>query len=689
MKKSLLSLALIPLIYACGSDSSDDPQVTPPVTPPPTEEPLESGVLLDSAVINIGYTRTTEGGETISGVTDDDGTFEYEVGDSIVFTIGAVSFPSVTPAAILTPLEIFAAESALDPAVLNAIRLLQTLDQDGDPSNGITITDTAKESATSAIDFTQSVEDFENSAEVIALISSGGQDEATVELVSGGDALAHFNQTLQQNELSDVAFEADFINDKRFAVWGFEHPIASILLSSDGSGEAQYAPTESNNYALDQTMMVSWQVDESGRLSLDFGSDDSASNWLITPIEFSDDSDAVEIALEASGASDEDDFSEVAQLLVPAIDISGQWQVSRMLSVCPEMMVDTATVGVRYDENSGYQADVDYQDKFMLAIDDNQAISCQSVMNDMANDALMFEEPMMLSLADLNQHLGDDSSRFVQTVDADTFIIFGSGFDPLQNAYSYSEYWTRTATEAPAPEPEPIELQGTWYQKDGSDSISIITFVDDEVYLQADFDPQGHQGMEWGLFALSGANELYQTSDFYDDNDSAGLSDAGVCGEQSGGDVVVVESTANNELSLSVTAFEQCADEQAESDSVVFMKLAGSDSLVGTWVYDSGENLNSVESFVLAFTFFDDGNYVHYEVNPEGEGGAGMEFGQYSVDSETSELLVSAVNDLNGDIGLNPESDALITVQEVTATRLTLEVTEDGATEQLFFNRVN
>jgi hypothetical protein len=79
--------------------------------------------------------------------------------------------------------------------VVNMIRLLQTLDQDGDPENGIFITDTARSSATQ-VEFDLSEADFAASLAVTILIMNGGQDETVVDLVDRDNALEHFNQTL-------------------------------------------------------------------------------------------------------------------------------------------------------------------------------------------------------------------------------------------------------------------------------------------------------------------------------------------------------------------------------------------------------------------------------------------------------------------------------------------------------------
>lgn len=148
------------------------------------------GVLLDSPVANVGY-RT----ETKEGVTDAEGRFDYEPGETVTFFIGDLEFPPIDTASIVTPLDFAGTDDPLNDSVVNMIRLLQTLDKDGDPSNGIEITDAAKAAATQ-LDFNVSKEAFESSTAVESLIFNAGQDNAVAGLVSVAEAVQHFTNTL-------------------------------------------------------------------------------------------------------------------------------------------------------------------------------------------------------------------------------------------------------------------------------------------------------------------------------------------------------------------------------------------------------------------------------------------------------------------------------------------------------------
>lgn len=175
---------IVLLLFGCGGgggSSSDGSS---------TSSAKSTGVFLDGPVINIGY-RT----ETLEGVTNSLGEYKYLPGETVTFFIGALEFPAVTATGRITPLDVAGTQDTANSKVMNIIRLLQTLDQDGDPSNGITITDQAKSSATQ-VDFELSVANFAASSVVKNLILNAGLVAPVTELVSAADALAHFKEVL-------------------------------------------------------------------------------------------------------------------------------------------------------------------------------------------------------------------------------------------------------------------------------------------------------------------------------------------------------------------------------------------------------------------------------------------------------------------------------------------------------------
>ncbi|MCJ8500208.1 carboxylesterase/lipase family protein [Desulfatitalea alkaliphila] len=159
---SVLFLGLV-LIIASGCSSSSDPD-------PPSGGPTLSGVFLDSPVQGLSY--STRGYE---GVTDEDGTFRYfKNGDAVTFSIGDFVIGTASAQEVVTPVDIV--EGAVDSTnlqVTNIVRLLQTLDADGDLNNGMQITEDIAGivSAAGQIDFNQSSENFTNDPIVMDLLA--------------------------------------------------------------------------------------------------------------------------------------------------------------------------------------------------------------------------------------------------------------------------------------------------------------------------------------------------------------------------------------------------------------------------------------------------------------------------------------------------------------------------------------
>ncbi len=206
MRKFFLILPLVILSACGGSSSSDSP-----------ERPKKNiGVFIDSSVINIGY-RT----ETLDGVTNAQGQYEYIKGETVTFFIGELMFPSTLAKDMITPLDLAETTNLTDPKVVNMIRLLQTLDQDGKANNGIYITDVAKNKATE-VDFNTSTSDFSNSTAVTTLIMNAGQDETVVELINYNDAISHFGQSLEavDNEQDQI----DVVDE--YTVYGGNEPFS-------------------------------------------------------------------------------------------------------------------------------------------------------------------------------------------------------------------------------------------------------------------------------------------------------------------------------------------------------------------------------------------------------------------------------------------------------------------------------
>ncbi len=126
-----------------------------------------TGVFLDSAVQGLTYKSGT-----ISGVTGADGSFKYEVGKSVQFSIGGIVLGTTMGKAVITPINLVKAGDVSNPTVVNIARFLQTIDDDGNPSNGIQIpAELSNLAKGKSINFSQSESSFANDGKVQVLVS--------------------------------------------------------------------------------------------------------------------------------------------------------------------------------------------------------------------------------------------------------------------------------------------------------------------------------------------------------------------------------------------------------------------------------------------------------------------------------------------------------------------------------------
>jgi len=192
--KSSLILFGLALLTACGGGDSKEEYPTgdryreerpglTEATAVATQRGRE-GVFIDSPVAGLSY---TSGG--LSGKTDSHGRFQYQPEESIAFAYGSINFGSAAAQPILTPQEL----STDQNTIVNQLRLLQTLDVDGDPSNGILLPDADLVPADLQINFAQSPDQFSADASVLALLSATSN---VTQLVTVEAAQAHFSQSL-------------------------------------------------------------------------------------------------------------------------------------------------------------------------------------------------------------------------------------------------------------------------------------------------------------------------------------------------------------------------------------------------------------------------------------------------------------------------------------------------------------
>jgi len=265
------AISLAASVVGCSSSSSTD-----------STSSIQTGTFLDSAVGNIAF-RT----ESQSGFTNADGEFTYQAGETVTFSIGGIDLPSVTAASVITPLTLVGTLDTSDTAVENISRLLQTLDSDDNPENGISIDGTAHDTAEliTGIDFSGS--DFDTA--VANLIANSGSSRT--ELVSVSDAIAHLESTIEATISSEtISFSQNIYSGVSFSVSIVDSDITTLSFNENGTGSIKFSPNEDNDFDdNDVNTLSSWSF-INGRLSFKEVPDDGDDfwDWIVTPTGFSD-----------------------------------------------------------------------------------------------------------------------------------------------------------------------------------------------------------------------------------------------------------------------------------------------------------------------------------------------------------------------------------------------------------------
>ena len=94
------------------------------------------GHFIDSPVAGLSFTTPTH-----TGKTDDSGGFDYFPGERVELSVGSVYLGSPLAGHKISPLDIYENADTDDPRVINMARLLQSLDAEASPQDGILITD--------------------------------------------------------------------------------------------------------------------------------------------------------------------------------------------------------------------------------------------------------------------------------------------------------------------------------------------------------------------------------------------------------------------------------------------------------------------------------------------------------------------------------------------------------------------
>ncbi|MGB1581243.1 MAG: hypothetical protein ACPHER_07025, partial [Nevskiales bacterium] len=119
VSKCCLALLLSSSLLACSNNDNDDDI---------------NGRFVDGEVSGLQYSSTS-----YSGTTGSNGDYICTEGEFVSFSLGSLALGTVPCLSLTTPLELYN-QSVTGTAVTNLGRLLQSLDEDGNPANGINIT---------------------------------------------------------------------------------------------------------------------------------------------------------------------------------------------------------------------------------------------------------------------------------------------------------------------------------------------------------------------------------------------------------------------------------------------------------------------------------------------------------------------------------------------------------------------
>ncbi len=319
-------LTIFAMLSACGggsSSSSDGDDSTADTA---------QGIFIDSPVQGLMYVSGN-----ISGTTDENGQFTYYVNEEVYFYIGSLPLGATIGTEIVTPITLIeGATDATNPAVINMIRLLQTLDSDGDAENGIVITTAMTEiidSLSLDIDFSLTVAEFEVDSDVLALLEaipgvSGGTGRT---LIDAETAIEHFTVTIEGEgdydtsdfiEITESEFNDLFDEDQQGVIRWIMQTDGTTTISSEGlsatmSGSSKYVyasvweQVSGDWYADSCTLDGLMLVETSDETSLEESFEDYCSDLEITYYKSSD-GETGKAVMECAG----EDFGTVEMTLL-------------------------------------------------------------------------------------------------------------------------------------------------------------------------------------------------------------------------------------------------------------------------------------------------------------------------------------------------------------------------------------
>ena len=221
MKNYYFILMLLISIFFIGCGTSEEETKTNEAPPE-----IKTGYLIDSAISGVKYTSN----KGDSGITNEDGSFKYTEGSKILFKIGGVELGEIST--INTDSKVFLQDivgvdrtDTLNDEVIKLAIFLQSLDSDGDRTNGISIENKTKEKLSNENKIIKSI--------TIADVEDLVVNKAQKELVNESDAIYHLNTVLIENNIVQEENIIGNVDKKYFGKWLYlSNGNTKIILSS-------------------------------------------------------------------------------------------------------------------------------------------------------------------------------------------------------------------------------------------------------------------------------------------------------------------------------------------------------------------------------------------------------------------------------------------------------------------------
>lgn len=227
IKHMLIALSFLAITACGGADNDNDGNPAAGCAVAVVKE----GQFLGSPVAGLVYVSGSQ-----SGVTDNNGAYQYEEGATIQFSIGGIVIGEAPAKSVMTPMDLVqGASSELDPAVTNIGRFLQTLDNDANPDNGITITELVRiQAAGKSLNFDLDIVTFENDGNVQTVVSelTSLTEVGERSLISSQQVQSHLNRALLVRRISHMSPQG-VIATADIGIWMFERDELSMAAIAD------------------------------------------------------------------------------------------------------------------------------------------------------------------------------------------------------------------------------------------------------------------------------------------------------------------------------------------------------------------------------------------------------------------------------------------------------------------------